>query len=333
MKEPCHENTHEIDSGRLFRRSGLYPATEPAPETRPQHQKLQLWAGEWSYEGESQTTFLGPSEKFTGRMTGRSILNGFGLESVFNEQWPSGEVQTVEVNTYDPVTKSYPNISVSSDGSFEQGSFTVTGSVATWAGTLMVNGKWYKDRGTDAVAPDGMSITKHGEISVDGETWVPWFTLKAAKAQDSEKSAVEATVRGFEQAVQDFNRAKVDSFLTPDARWIENSLPEKFDDAWQPFDELKAAGIRITYRPHDFETHVQGDVAWVTLTIDGTFSADSAEGQKLLLEDPASKEACLSQATHVSCEVTFVESEVLVKAPSGWKIALGNTSSLPKAKK
>jgi len=209
----------------------------------------------------------------------------------------------------------------------------VNGSVATWEGTSTANGKQYKDRGTDAVAPDGMSITQHGEISADGKTWVPSFILRATKVQDSEKSAVEATVRGFEQAVQEFNRTLVNSFLTPDARWIEESLPVKFDDAWQPFDGLKAAGIRITYRLHDFETHVQGDVAWVTLTIDGTFSADSAEGQKFLLEDPASKEACLLQATHVSCEVTFVESEVLVKTPSGWKIALGNTSNLPKAKK
>ncbi len=315
-------------AGAAFAQQPNQP-TKPGPE----HQKLQLWAGEWKYEGESQTTFLGPGEKFTGRMTARPILNGFGLESVFNEQSPSGEKQTVEVDTYDPVTNSYPVLSVYSDGSFFQGFFTVNGSVATWEGTSTANGKQYKDRGTDAVAPDGMSITQHGEISADGKTWVPSFILRATKVQDSEKNAVEAAVRGFEQSVQEFNRAKVNSFLTPDARWIENSLPEKFDDAWQPFDELKAAGIRITYRPHDFETHVQGDVAWVTLTIDGTFSADSAEGQKLLLEDPASKEACLSQATHVSCEVTFVESEVLVKTPSGWKIALGHTSRLPKTQK
>jgi len=71
-----------------FARSGLCPATEPAAETRPELQKLQLWVGEWTYEGESPTTFLGPGEKFTGRMTGRFILNGFGLETVDDEQSP-----------------------------------------------------------------------------------------------------------------------------------------------------------------------------------------------------------------------------------------------------
>jgi ketosteroid isomerase-like protein len=152
-----------------------------------------------------------------------------------------------------------------------------------------------------------------------------------ALAQDNEKSAVEATVRDLEQAAQDYNHAKVISLLTPDARWIERSLPTKADDLeWPQFEKAKAAGVRITNRPHDFETHVQGDVAWVTLTLDSTFSADSAEGQKWL---QGLKEYCLSQATSVSCEATFVESEVLVKTPNGWKIALGHTSLLPKAQK
>jgi ketosteroid isomerase-like protein len=151
-------------------------------------------------------------------------------------------------------------------------------------------------------------------------------------AQDSEKSAAEATVRDLEQAAQDYNHAKVLSLLTPNARWIESSLPTKVDDLeWPQFEKAKAAGVRITNRPHDFETHVQGDVAWVTLTLDSTFSADSAEGQKFLLQ--GLKEYCLSQATIVSCSVTFVESEVLVKTPSGWKIALGHTSRVKKDQK
>lgn len=293
------------------------------PNPGPEHQKLQLWVGEWTYEGKSQTTFLGPGEKFTGRMTGRSIMNGFGLESIFNEQWPSGETQRVEVDTYDPVTKSYPAVDVSSDGSFSQGSFTMNGSVATFESTSVADGKQFKVRGTDAVAPDGMSSTMHGEISVDGKTWVPFFTYKATKVQDNEKSAVEATVRDFEQAAQDYNHAKVISLLTPEARWIEDSLPAKVDDLeWPQFEKAKAAGVRIINRPHDFETHVQGDVAWVTLIVDVTLIADSPETQKFLHLDKVGE-----------VTVSFVESEVLVKTPSGWKIALGDTSRLPKEQK
>lgn len=288
--------------------------------------------GEWTYGGESQTTFLGPGEKFTGSMTGRSIMNGFGLESVFNEQPPSGETQTVEVDTYDPVTKSYPYITASSDGSLSRGSFTVNGSIATWEGTSTVDGKRYRDRGTDAVAPDGMSITKQGEISEDGKNWVPWFTQKAIKVQDQDKAAVEAAVRDIEQAVQEYNFAKEKSLLTLEARWIDDSLPFKIADVdWTEFEKTKAAGVRINYQLHDFETHVQGDVAWVTVTVDATLSADSAEGQKLL--HPTPYRECSSQTNHISCTATLVESMVLVKTPGGWKITLGHTSRLPRDQK
>jgi hypothetical protein len=300
------------------------------PKPGPEQQKLQLWVGEWTYEGESQTSFLGPGEKFTGRMTGRFILNGFGLETVAKEQSPSGEIESTEVDTYDPVTKTYPYFYAESDGLFSQGSLTTNGNVTSWEGSSMANGKRYKERGTNAVAPDGMSFTRSGEISEDGKAWVPWFTYHATKVQDSEKSAVEATVRGFEQAVQDYNHPKADSLFTPEARWIEGSLPRKIEDEWQLVDKLKAAGIRIAYRLHDFETHVQGDVAWVTLTIDGTFSADSAEGQKLL---PHKTESGCVVGNPCESRMTYVESEVLVKTASGWKIALGHTTALPKTQK
>jgi ketosteroid isomerase-like protein len=150
-------------------------------------------------------------------------------------------------------------------------------------------------------------------------------------AQDNEKSAVEATERDFEQASQDYNLAKARSLLTPDARLIQNSLPSKISDDTVCC-EWKAAGIRIIYRVHDFETHVQGDVAWVTLAIDGTESADSPEGRELLLRPKPYRE-CVSQATSVSCEISAVESHVLVKTPSGWKIALIHATLLPKAQK
>jgi hypothetical protein len=162
------------------------------PKPSPEHQTLQLWFGEWTYEGENQATFLGPGGKITGRMTGRSILNGFGAEYVFDERGPSGEIQTLEIDTYDPVTKNYPGIAISSDGSIWQGSFTMDGNVATWEGTAVVNGRRFKDRGTDAVAPDGMSITKRGEISADGRMWVPSFTLQATKVKAAQAESASA---------------------------------------------------------------------------------------------------------------------------------------------
>jgi proline iminopeptidase len=168
------------------------------PKPSLEHQKLQLWFGEWTYEGENQATFLGPGGKFTGRMTGRPIMDGFGAEYVFVENGPGGEVRTVEIDTYDPVAKNFPYICVSSDGSLYQGSFTMNGNVATWDGTYVAGGKRGWERGTDAVAPDGKSFIKKGEISVDGKTWVPSSSLKATKvkAAESPRSSGVVMVRG-----------------------------------------------------------------------------------------------------------------------------------------
>jgi hypothetical protein len=47
----------------------------------------------------------------------------------------------------------------------------------------VTEGKPFHDRGTDAVSPDGMSISRSGEVSQDGKTWVPWFTFHATKVK------------------------------------------------------------------------------------------------------------------------------------------------------
>ena len=163
--------------------AGLAQHSSQPPKPGPEHQKLQLWFGEWTYEGETYTTFLGPGGKFTGKMTGRPMLDGFGLESVFVERGPSGETRTVEIDGYDPVAKNYPYACISNNGDLFRGVFTVNGTVAKWEGIAVMKGKRFHDRGTDAVAPDGMSISKGGEISEDGKTWVPSFTLRATKVK------------------------------------------------------------------------------------------------------------------------------------------------------
>lgn len=50
--------------------AGMAFAQQPSqsPKPSPEHLKLQLWFGEWTYEGESQTTFLGPGRKIAGRI-------------------------------------------------------------------------------------------------------------------------------------------------------------------------------------------------------------------------------------------------------------------------
>ena len=140
-----------------------------------------------------------------------------------------------------------------------------------------------------------------------------------AIAQQNDKQAVETAIRTFAQALLDYDFAKANSFCTPDARWIDGSYPQSMPDVEKPFEAGKAAKIRMAYHFRDFEVRVEGNVAWVTDTLEGTSQADTEAGRKLL-------------GGKSERRVTAVESEVLVKTPGGWKIVLGHSTSLPESK-
>lgn len=153
------------------------------------------------------------------------------------------------------------------------------------------------------------------------------FQTQQVAARDDEKIAVEATVPAYEQALQEYDFDKANSLLMPDAKWIEDSYPEpaairadNFGDWWQ---QAKAARLRVTNHPRDFSTHIQGGVAWVIVLVDVGHVADNDAARAFTRRDHPNEREWV---TH------FVESEVLVKTASGWKIALAHTSSLPTKK-
>jgi ketosteroid isomerase-like protein len=139
--------------------------------------------------------------------------------------------------------------------------------------------------------------------------------LSNLAAQSNEKQAVEAVVRSYEDACQAFDHDKAVTLLAPGAKWIEHSTAVPADD-WTGWWTDAKGKVRIEYHLRDFETHVHGDVAWVTLNIDGTFTALNDAARALNHNEQVSK-------------ATFVESEVLVKTAGGWRIALGHTSEIP----
>jgi ketosteroid isomerase-like protein len=138
---------------------------------------------------------------------------------------------------------------------------------------------------------------------------------RTAPPQDDKQAAINV-VFAHEKAVQDFDFDKVDSLHTPDARVIEESYPHPLEPAerqdWQAY---KDAGVRVEYHPRDAVAQVQGDVAWVTLTLPSVWTADTPAAQAMLGASEG--------------YATFVESFVLVRTAAGWKIALGHSDQLP----
>jgi ketosteroid isomerase-like protein len=146
------------------------------------------------------------------------------------------------------------------------------------------------------------------------------FALAASRtrtsAEGDDKKAAINVVLAHEQAVQEYDLDKVDSLHTPDARVIEESYPHPFEpDERQGWQLNKDAGLHVVYHPQDAVADVRGNVAWVTLALHSTWTADTPAGRAML-------------GGSVERE-TYVESFILVKTSSGWKIAFRHTSTLP----
>ena len=138
---------------------------------------------------------------------------------------------------------------------------------------------------------------------------------RAALEVDDKQAAI-SVVLAHEQAVQAFDFDKVDSLHMPDARVIEESFPHKFEPEerrdWQAF---RDAGVHVEYQPQDAVAEVRGDVAWVTVTLHSIWTADKPVGRAMLGGS--------------QWRGTWVESFILVKTPTGWKINFRHTSVLP----
>jgi hypothetical protein len=146
--------------------------------------------------------------------------------------------------------------------------------------------------------------------------------VAASVMAPEDKMAIESVVRRSEQAFAALNCEEADSYLAPGARWIEQGYPEAAESAaWCK--SAAAVGVRIEYKLHDFDIHVHGDVAWVTLIIDGSFYAPSAEARRLLFHSATGVAAWRS---------TAAESIVLQKFGTTWKMVLGHSSVIPPKK-
>jgi ketosteroid isomerase-like protein len=95
----------------------------------------------------------------------------------------------------------------------------------------------------------------------------------------------------------------------------------------------KPAKVRLSNRPHDFDIHIQGDVAWVTVLVDVTTISDNEEARALLARMETEETGKPSPPDQREWRATYVESEVLVRTAGGWKIALAHTSRLPESAK
>ena len=158
-----------------------------APKPDPELKKLQVLVGHWTYDGEYKAGPLGPGSKITGEYTGHLILKGFVLQGETIEKGAMGVTRSLEINAYDPVNKNFTSNIYGDDGSRFWGTVAVSGNTLTWKGKYVVEGKQFQFKEPFILAPDLMSATAKGEISVDGKTWIPFFEAKWTKTKPAPK--------------------------------------------------------------------------------------------------------------------------------------------------
>jgi hypothetical protein len=157
-------------------------AQTPASKPGPEHKKMETYfAGDWTYEGETKLTPIGPAGKFSGKQTAKMILGGFFVEFRGEEKGSTITPQWTEIDGYDPTIKKYTWNSYDNSGGFQRITYTLEGNKMDFSGTLFTGGKQYMMRGETTFASDLGSAVGKFEISVDGKTWMPFQESKSTR--------------------------------------------------------------------------------------------------------------------------------------------------------
>ena len=158
------------------------------PKPSPEQKKLEVWTGSWDYSGETKASPLGPAGTFSGKRTGRMILNGFFLENTWEEKGSMGDTKGVEIVEYDAAGKNHVFHAFGDDSSSVSGLSTVEGN--TWTSkfsfTAPAGEKW-EMKIVRKFSADGTSCESTGDISNDGKTWTPVYTGKMTKVKSAKR--------------------------------------------------------------------------------------------------------------------------------------------------
>jgi hypothetical protein len=151
----------------------LNAADQPKPG--PEHKKLEIWVGEWTYEGTGEATPFNPTAaKFRGKISSRMVLDGFFVMGQAEDIGDDGYIfRNIWIMGYDPEKKAYLGRTFENNGTFTSDTFEVIGNTWKATGTRTTpEGEVYKTRMVQTISADGKSHTELSEYSADeGKTW------------------------------------------------------------------------------------------------------------------------------------------------------------------
>jgi hypothetical protein len=148
----------------------------------PEHKRLEVFVGNWTFQGEAKAGPAGPGGKITGSDRNQ-LLGGFFIERQVEETGPTGKVTGRMMIGYDPVKKTYITSGFDSTGAFNSGTVTVSGNTWTFMFSGVVGGKPVQSRCPLTFAAGNNSFTVKCDDSTDGKTWTPTFEGQWTKSR------------------------------------------------------------------------------------------------------------------------------------------------------
>ncbi len=215
------------------------PPAKPGPE----HKRLEIWVGDWTYAGDEKATSFQPARTFTGKASVRPILGGLFVE--WHAEESNGKAWQ-EIDGYDAAAKRFVWHSFNADGSVEVVTYGIDGNTVSMSGTAVLGGKRAKTRGTCVFAADMTSFNEKYEVSLDGKTWILSaeykFTKVRAQGVVPSNADVEQAMSRFLTAFDNldwpafrdcFSESPTVFFPFPQA--AQRAEGEAFDKTWRSF--------------------------------------------------------------------------------------------------
>jgi len=169
--------------------SGVGVQSVQGPVPGPEHQKLEVFAGAWNFEGETKAVpALGMND--AGRVTYQHVSQmangGFFLETRRTGISSRGPMTELFVYSYSPLSKTYRQDCYDSRGRVRTFVGTVDGLTWSFLGTnTSAAGQVTKERYTLTYSSDLSTATVRSEHSSDEVVWFERLTGKYTKTADN----------------------------------------------------------------------------------------------------------------------------------------------------
>ena len=163
--------------------STLAGQAPPMPKPGPEHQRLGVFVGNWTFAGEMKPGPMGPGGKITGTDRIQWMPGNFVVERRFEGKGPMGQISGLEVMSYDSAKKVYAYNLFDSMGTLGTGTITVSGDTWTFAGAASMGGKAMQERCSLVFSAGATSLKITCEMSGDGKSWAPMIEGTATKSK------------------------------------------------------------------------------------------------------------------------------------------------------